>query len=361
MAIRILYVSTVGVMMNFFTPLVHELISCGHHVDIACNEELSPVPEVFRTLGCQTIPISCVRSPFHPGTLKSIGQIRRLVRRGGYEIVHCHTPIASFCTRLACWGLPCRVIYTAHGFHFYKGAPLVNWLLYYTAEKICAPLTDTLITINREDFSLAQKKLKAKQVLYVPGVGIDLSHFHPHVPTLSREDLNIPEGNRILLSVGQLIPRKNHKTLIRAVAQMDHLTLLIAGEGVIEQQLKDLASEVKCDIRFLGQRSDIASLCNLCDLFVLPSFQEGLSVALMEAMACGKAIACSRIRGNTDLVDQNGGVFFDPHSVEGCRAALEEILHIDRAAMGAYNRNAVAAFSVKTINQQMLEIYKSQM
>lgn len=347
-------------MMNFFTPLIQELLSRGHQVDIACNDELSPVPDIFRELGCNITPLSCTRSPFHPGTVKTIRQLRKLIRHSRYDIVHCHSPIAGICTRIACWKLPCKVIYTAHGFHFYKGAPLINWLLYYTAEKFCAPLTDTLITINKEDYALAQKKLKARQVLYIPGVGIDLDRFHPDISAFSRKDLNIPTKNRVLLSVGQLIPRKNHALLIKAAAQIENITVLIAGEGPLDQHLIELAAQTGCDLRLLGQRSDIAALCNICDLFVLPSFQEGLPVALMEAMACGKAVACSEIRGNTDLLDHSGGTFFNPHSVESCRAALETLLQKNCTAMGRRNREMVAAYSIEKVNKLMLQIYESQ-
>ena len=197
---RILYVTTVGSTMDFFNRLLQDLLAQGHTVDIACNDTVKPVDAFFYALGCQVHRISCTRSPFHPGSLSAIRQLRRLVKNERYDIVHCHTPVASFCARLACIGLPCRVIYTAHGFHFYKGAPLKNWLLFYPVEKLCARFTDVLITINREDHALAQKKLRAKRVVYVPGVGIDLSAFAPKKIGVSRQELGIPEGNRVILS-----------------------------------------------------------------------------------------------------------------------------------------------------------------
>ena len=222
---------------------------------------------------------------------------------------------------------------------------------------LCAHFTDVLITINREDYTLAQRKFKAKRVVCIPGVGIDLSAFTPEQSILTRQSLDIPQNNRVLLSVGELSHRKNHETLIRAAATLPDVTVLIAGSGPLDSQLKALAQELPCDVRFLGYRKDIAALCGICDLFVLPSFQEGLPVALMEAMACGKAVSCSAIRGNTDLVDAEGGTLFDPADAASCRNALQEALGQDLAAMGRHNRQAVNAFSLEAVNQQMLALY----
>ncbi len=354
---RILYVTTIGTTMNFFKCLVGQLVNQGNCVDIACNDTLNPVPLFYTELGCRIHTISCTRSPFHPGSMFAIHELRSLIKREQYDIVHCHTPVAAFCTRVACVRLPCKVIYTAHGFHFYKGAPFKNWLLFYPAEKICAYFTDVLITINKEDYALAKSKLKARQVLYVPGVGIDLTAFAPDHHVLSRSELAIPEGNRILLSVGELIHRKNHELLIRAVAGIPNTTTLIVGSGPLEHDLKALSQELMCDVRFLGYRKDIADLCRLCDLFALPSFHEGLSVALMEAMACAKAVSCSSIRGTTDLVDMAGGTLFDPFNVDSCRTALEKALSGDLAAMGQHNRQRLHMFSIEEVNRQMLKIY----
>ena len=354
---RILYVTTIGTTMTFFKHLVRQLMEQGHRVDIACNDSSFPVPSFYQDLGCRVHTINCTRSPFHPGSITAVGQLRKLIKGEQYELVHCHTPVAAFCTRLACINLPCKVIYTAHGFHFYKGAPLKNWLLFYPAEKLCAHFTDTLITINKEDYDLACRKLKAQQILYIPGVGVDLAAFTPEQTVCLRRELGIPENNRVLLSVGELSHRKNHRVLIRAAAGIPNATVLIAGAGTLEDELKRLAQETGCDIRFLGYRKDIAALCGACDLFVLPSFQEGLPVALMEAMACAKAVSCSAIRGNVDLVDGDGGTLFDPADVDSCRTALVTALNSDLSAMGQHNRQVMQAFSIEEVNRQMLELY----
>lgn len=361
---RILYVTTVGVTMRFFEDFIHSLSESGNEVEIACNNISGDLPEYCASSKIKTHSISCSRSPLHLGNLKAITQIKNLVENNGYDIVHCHTPIAAFCTRLACRKARkngTRVFYTAHGFHFYKGAPLKNWLLFYTAEKLCARLTDVLITINQEDYELAQRKLKAKRVVYVPGVGIDLEKFGPVATDVNekRISLGIPKDAKLLLSVGELNENKNHETVIRAIADMKDTHYIIAGAGTKRDKLLSVIDELGLSerVKLLGRRDDIAELCVASDAFVFPSFREGLSVALMEAMACCLPCAVSKIRGNTDLIDANGGAFFDPHSVKSCENALEELFCKDLKKTGKYNAEKVKKFSLDSVNEEMKKLY----
>ena len=177
---KILYVTTIGITMTFFKQLIRELLDDGHTVDIICNEDNEKVPACYREWNCNIYHHSCSRFPLSKGNLQAISQIKNLVSENQYDIVHCHTPIAAMCTRVACKKLRkegLKVIYTAHGFHFYKGAPMLNWLVYYPIEKICSFWTDVLITINQEDYELAKHKMRAKKVEYVSGVGIDVDKF----------------------------------------------------------------------------------------------------------------------------------------------------------------------------------------
>lgn len=361
---KILYITTVGGTMDFFKDFAKQLVKEGHALDIACNEIGSKVSDEYENLGCKKLPISCTRSPLNKGNLKAIAQIKNIVENNGYDIVHCHTPIAAFCTRLACRKARkngTRVFYTAHGFHFYKGAPLKNWLLFYTAEKLCAHLTDVLITINQEDYELAQRKLKAKRVVYVPGVGIDLEKFSASSVNkkAKREELGIPEDAKLLLSVGELNENKNHETVIRAIADMRDTYYIVAGGGSRKEKLLSIIEELGLTdrVKLLGRRDDIAELCSAADVFVFPSFREGLSVALMEAMACGLPCAVSKIRGNTDLIDQNGGTLFDPHSVQSCKDRLEELFGSDLKKAGEYNAEKVKKFSLDNVNEEMKKLY----
>ncbi|MBQ7896610.1 MAG: glycosyltransferase family 4 protein [Oscillospiraceae bacterium] len=338
---KILYVTTIGPTMDFFKAFIRKLLDEGHTVDIATNEKLGAVAECYREWGCKVYPISCSRSPLNKGNLQAIGQLREIIKTGGYELVHCHTPIAAMCTRLACRPLRkkgVRVIYTAHGFHFYKGAPLKNWLIFYPIEKLCSYFTDVLITINKEDYQLAQRKMKAKQVAYVPGVGIDISKFmlsdeeKAAKRELIRQRHSIEREAKLLLSVGEVNENKNHGVVIEALTKLeqDDIYYIICGDGPLMNQRKELALSLGLENRviFAGYREDVADYYQAADIFVFPSLREGLPVSVMEAMASGLPVISSNIRGSKDLV-QDGvcGYLFNPQEGSTLVSLVADLLN----------------------------------
>lgn len=315
---RILYVTTIGITMNFFKDLVKSLIDDGNTVDIACNESLADVPECYYEWKCRVHHIDCSRSPIDKGNLRAVKQIREIVAEGKYDIVHCHTPVAAMCTRLACKKNRKRgvkVIYTAHGFHFFKGAPLKNWMLYFSMEWMCAWWTDLLITINQEDYERAKRCLHAKEIKYVPGVGINTGKFvfKEGAGETKRLELGVDEHDIMLLSVGELNRNKNHEVVIRAIKRIGNpqVKYFICGVGELEKYLSDLIQELGLQeqVHLLGYRKDICELYQATDLCVFPSKREGLPVALMEAIACKTPVVCSYIRGNVDLVKEKECTF----------------------------------------------------
>ena len=361
---KILYVTTIGGTMGFFQPYIKQLIDQGHTVDIACSQT-EKVRECYREWGCRIHSLSCSRSPLDKGNLKAIKQIKGLVEENRYDIVHCHTPIAAACTRLACRKARkqgTKVIYTAHGFHFYDGAPLKNWLIFYPIEKLCAHFTDLLITINKQDYARAQKKLRAKKVCYIPGVGIDVEKFASVQIDRKekREELGIPEDAFVMLSVGELNENKNQSVVIRALAQLNdpNVYYIIAGHGGMKDAMEKLALELGLEkqVHLLGFRRDVAELYQAADVFVHPSFREGLPVSIMEARAAGMPIVCSDIRGNSDLV--NEAFRFDPTDPD----RLAEILKTvgDRAQTAqACGESVLPLEQMRTdyINAQLMELY----
>lgn len=365
---KLLYVTTVGMTMCFFQPLIQNLLNSDNTVDIACNEATSKIPDCYRQWRCDIFPISWERSPFSSGNLKAIKQIRNIVNEGHYDIVHCHTPIAAACTRIACRKARkngVKVIYTAHGFHFYKGAPLKNWLIYYPIEKLCSHWTDVLITINTEDYAFAKKRMKAHRVEYVPGVGVDLSKYCRLGinKAKKRSEIGVPEDAILLLSVGELNGNKNHETVIRALSQLadKNIYYVVAGKGERAERLIEVANEVGVSDRFrlLGFRNDVNELLEIADVYILPSFREGLNVSLMEAMAKGLPCVVGRIRGNVDLIDEKGGYLFSPNSISECKIVIRKLLNSDRIAEGNYNREKIQKFGANTVQVRLKEIYNT--
>lgn len=347
----------------FHIPLLKMLKEMGYTTYVAAKNDFND-DEVCEISYCDyyfNLPFE--RNPLKFRNIFAYKELKKLIKKENFDVVHCHTPVGGMIARLACRKARkqgTRVFYTAHGFHFYKGAPLKNWLLYYPAEKFCAHFTDVLITINQEDYALAQKKMKAKKVVYVPGVGIDLQKFGNVTvdKAAKRKELGIPEEATWILNVGELIPRKNQETLIRAVAEIENIYLTIAGQGELTQHLIKVINELKVvdRVKLLGYRTDISELCKACDMFAFPSFHEGLPVAVMEAMASGLPVVCSNIRGNTDLIDEEGGILFDPYSVAECKDAIE-MMQKKMVEFGNYNEKKIKKYSCETVNKQMMHIF----
>lgn len=367
---KILYVTTISLTMNsFFKPHIRMLVREGHTVEIACNSAELALDGLYDELGCVSHQIDFSRSPLSRGNLRAYGQLKKVIEAGGYDIVHCHTPNASVVTRLVCRrfrrksGL--RVFYTAHGFHFYRGAPKLNWMVYYPVERLCARFTDKLITINKEDYELAKARFKAGEICYVPGVGVDLSRFRDvRVDRAAkRREIGVPEDAVLLFSVGELNENKNHQVIIRALARLadPNVHYAIAGVGDKRDELLSLAAElgVAEQVHLLGYRKDIPELNGTADVFCFPSYREGLSVSLIEVMACGLPVLCSRIRGNTDLICADGGYLFHPYDVNDCYQGLCSILCGDLRKMGEVNRECAPRYSLDAIIDEMKSIYES--
>lgn len=377
---KALIVASVASMIDQFNiPNILLLKELGYEVTVAANFEESGSITKSRAealthrlgdMGVTVVNVPIPRRIFAFGSIfKSYRILKRLSRREKFELLHCHSPIGGALARLAVkrehkQGVT-KTVYTAHGFHFYKGAPKKNWLMFYPVEKLCARLTDVLVTINREDYDLAQKKLRAGRVEYIPGVGIDIGKISS-VSVDRREKkefFGIPADSPLILSVGEVNENKNHEVAIRALAKLTNTRAhyAIAGKGALEGHLMKLCLELGLEdrVHLLGYREDVYEFYRAADLLVHPSYREGLPVAVMEAMASGLPVVASSIRGNEDLIDEGGGILLLPNDVDGFAQAIDKLLSsvTVRTRMGEYNRNRSLEYSTDIINEALLKIY----
>lgn len=263
--------------------------------------------------------------------------------------------------RLAAWRLRIPVMYVAHGFHFFKGAPR-KASIYYVIEYCLSFLTTQLVTINKEDFE-ASKRMHAKSTALVHGIGIDTKKFR-YLPDMAglRETLGLDVTKKYILSVGELIQRKNQAVIIRSLRRLDDdVHYIIVGNGPEENELRILSRQLDVDerVHFFGFRKDVGKICNSVDVFVMPSYQEGLSVALMEAMACARPIVASRIRGNVDLIDEGkGGYLVDVEDDKEYAEAIARILYDKYAAtrFGQYNVEKVKRFDIENVKMEFVDL-----
>lgn len=360
---KVLFVATVDShILNFHIPYIKYFKEEGYEVHVASNGS-KYIPYVDMKYN---IPFK--RSPYNVTNYTVYQQLKKVINENKYELIHCHTPMGSVLTRLAARNLRklgTKVLYTAHGFHFYKGAPIINWLLYYPIERFLARYTDVLITINKEDYKRAQR-FKAKRVEYVSGVGIDLDKFNTVKvdKDLKRNELGLPKNSFVLLSVGELNKNKNHEIVIKALAKLNNREIhyLICGQGPLESYLKDLAKQlgVEEQIHLLGFRKDIAEICRVSDVFIFPSFREGLPVAIMESMASGLPVVCSNIRGNTDLIEDGAnGYLVNPYDIFGFTNAIEKLYKDDklRNDFGVKSFQLVRRYSLENVMIEMEKVY----
>lgn len=367
---KALLVTTVsGFVPQFEMNNVRMLQEMGYEVHYAANYHTPSYGNDNSRLdgtGIIRHQVDFERSPF---TLKNIAvyqQLKKVMKEEQFDLVHCHTPMGGAMARIAGHAAKIKtIIYTAHGFHFYKGAPLKNWLIYFTMEYLLSYWTTEQICINKEDYELAKRKFHASRVDYIPGVGLDCSKFGHYSADLDdlKSKLGIAKDKKILLSAGELIKRKNHETIIQAVKEMHDNTIVyvICGHGELEGYLKKLVKELEIEeqVYFLGYRNDIAEIYQVADLFVFPSYQEGLPFALLEAMASKKAAVCSKIRGNTDLIDDED-VLVEPTDMRGFCKAISKVLSDNdyRKYLEKKNYETAQKFDKQNVTGIMRQIYR---
>lgn len=363
---KILIVSTVSRQFYLFEQgNIEVLKSLGYEVHAAAN--FIDANERLDELDIIRHPFDIQRSPLSLKNFKAFIQLKKIMKSEDFDVVHCHSPMGGVLTRLVGRSIKFSpIIYTAHGFHFYKGAPLINWLLYYPIEKFLSRFTDVLITINKEDYSRA-KKFKAKNVIYVPGIGVDTKKFSSITinKNKKRKELGVSEDTILILSIGELIKRKNHETALKAIAKLKYrdFIYIICGQGELKSYLMDLAKSlgIEKNVKFLGYRNDISEICVASDIFLFPSFQEGLPVSVMEAMASGLPVISSNIRGNSDLIDnEKGGFLVEPEDTNGFTRTIKLLIEDRelRKKMGEYNSKKVEKYDKQNTKKIMLEIYK---
>jgi glycosyltransferase involved in cell wall biosynthesis len=387
---KALLVTTVsGFVPQFEMSNVQILQDMGYEVHYAANYNTpSYGTDNHRLEGTGIIQhqIDFVRNPFQLKNILIYKQLKKIMRTECFDLVHCHTPMGGVIARLAARSAKITpVIYTAHGFHFYTGASIINWLCYYPIEKILSHFTDELICINKEDYERAKRYFHAKHVDYIPGVGMNIEKVNNKVNvTLKKEELGLPEDKIILLSSGELIKRKNHETIIRALAHLKQQATpslgspyefhyIICGHGILNEYLHKLAEElhISDSISFLGYREDMMEIFQIADLFLFPSYQEGLPMALLEAMAFGLPVVCSDIRGSNDLMEKyndtqpfnycDGGIMIkQADDISAYSQAIDLLLQDMQLMhkMGDHNRLRSREFSDKYVKDSMKKIYR---
>lgn len=362
---KVLFVATVVEthIMEFHLPYLKMFKDMGWETSVAARNDYENPADCVIPYCDKYYDIPFERNPAKPGNIKAYRQLKKLIEEEAFDIIHCNTPVGGAIGRLASAGMRkkgSKVFYTAHGFHFYKGAPLLNWIAFYPVERLLAHLTDVLITITTEDYKRA-KPFKAGSVEYVPGVGVDLSKFAKGSKERSsglRKELGIPEDAYVWLSVGEVNKNKNHGVVIEAMADFSDVWYVLCGRGPLLDELKEKAESLGIADRivFAGYRNDIADFYKMADLFIFPSWREGLPVALMEAMASGLKCIASRNRGTNDLLPDSA-LRFDPGNVEELKKKIKTAMSEDFSGEIRNNIERLKTFDISNVLEITKKLY----
>lgn len=368
---KLLVVTTVPITIrSFLLPFIKHFRDLGWQVD-GMAQGISSDQECVAT--CDRIfDIQWSRNVFDPRNLwAGVARVKAVVAEGNYDLVHVHTPIAAFVTR---YGLKdvqkTKVIYTAHGFHFYRGGNRIKNAIFLSLEKLAGAWTDYLITINREDETAAKKYkfLPQERIYYSRGIGVDTNYYSSRKVSAGdvqqvRQELKLLASDTLLLSIAEFTPRKRHRDLLNAIAKADNpqIHLVLAGEGPIKAEMVQLAAELEItnQVHFLGYRTDIPTLIQAADAVLLVSQQEGLPRSIMEAMCLATPVIGSNIRGTQDLLEDNCGLLVELGDTDALAQAMIQVRETPEslAVMAEKAQAKMKDYDLEQIIQQYTDIY----
>lgn len=370
--------SVASMIYKFNMSNIEILENMGYKVDVSCNfgkenpisdKELCKFKDILKSKNIDIYENECPRNVFaFRKIVRTYKQLKNLIDSEEYDLIHTQSPIGGVICRFAARKARkkgTKVIYTAHGFHFYKGSPIKNWI-FYPIEKIFSNFTDLLITINREDYERAQK-FYSSAVEYIPGVGVDIERYM-NVKKSKHEkriELGINDDKIVFLSVGELSERKNHQIVIKALAKLKNpnFLYLIAGVGPDCKKYLNLAKQyaISQQLVLLGHRTDINELCIASDVFIHPSVREGLGIAPLEGMASGLPLISSFVNGIRDYTKDGvtGCCIENPLDVSEFEKAINKMLNVEfRKQCGKNNILISQNFSLDASKKAMAKIYE---
>lgn len=364
---KVLFVATVDShIRHFHIPYLKYFKENGYEVHVAtANDE----NEKFDYCD-KKHTVTFERSPFKSNNLKAIKQMKKIFEEEKFDIVHCHTPMGGVVTRIAAKkyrkdGL--KVFYTAHGFHFFKGAPLINWLIYYPVEKWLARYTDVLITINEEDYGRACK-FKAQKAEKIDGIGVDEQKFQIQLSEEEKNELRKEFGfskdDVVLTYVGELNSGKNQIMLMEAVKEIlkdkPNIKLLLVGKGILEEEYKTKISELGLEknVILAGYRRDVPKIFHITDIAVSTSKREGLPINLVEAQMSSLPILATNVRGNREMAKNE----YNGYIIETKEELIEKIIQLVdnkelRQEMGKNSLEMSVKYRLSSVLNQMKKIY----
>ncbi|MBQ7351391.1 MAG: glycosyltransferase family 4 protein [Clostridia bacterium] len=367
---KIMMIATTDNMIwQFMIPHIKHLQALGNEVECVCAKTGFWFDELKEKHNLVVNEMDFARNPITPKNLKSYKLLVKLQKEKNFDLVYCQQPVGGLMGRLIAkkFKIPC--IYTAHGFHFFKGCPLKNKLIYKTVEKWLSRYTDALITINEEDYQNALK-MKAKKVYKINGIGIDEEKVKKEKFNKEefRKQLGLSTQDKVVLTVSEINENKNYIAMLQAmkilVEKDQNIKFVSCGTGVWDEKIKNYAKELGIDKNciFLGYQKEIGKIMQVSNIFLHASFREGLTLSVLEAMSLGLPCVVSNVRGNRDLVDnEKGGFVVEPTDFAMFAEKIYTILNDEKLTQEfkKYNQEKSKSYMVSNVKSQLEEIYKT--
>lgn len=359
--------TTDNMIWQFLLPHIKYLQEQGNVVECVCAKTGFWFDELNNKYGLTMHEVDFCRNPLKIKNFQAYKKLKQIQNDCKFDLIYCQQPVGGMMGRLLAKKFNIPVIYTAHGFHFFKGAPIVNTLLYKPVEKWLSKYTDILITINEEDYQNALK-MKAKKVFKINGIGMEFKKYDELLDSREqiRESLNVKEDEFVIVTVAEFIKRKNYDTMLNIIRGLKDkgikVKFLICGRGQDEEKIKQQIAELEIQeqVNLLGYRKDINRILTGADLFMLASFQEGLTLAVIEAMSYGVPCAVSDVRGNRDLiVDNQGGIVVDATDDEAFVDRISQLINNKEklTQMGEFNKEESKKYDINIVLEQLAKIY----
>ena len=361
-----LIATTDNMIWQFLIPHITDLIVMGAQVDCFCAKTGFWFDELKDKYHLNMYEINFARSPFRFRNLKAYNDLKKYQRQNHYDLIYCQQPVGGMMGRLIGHKFHIPVIYTAHGFFFFKGNNKIKNFIFKTAEKFLSKYTDVLITMSNEDYS-AIKDWKVKYKYLIHGIGLDIDKYDhsPFDKSRLKEELHISTDDKVILTVAEFIKRKNYKAMLKCFSKLhsqhQNTKYILCGQGKLLDKMKHLSHKLNLDDSaiFLGYRKDINRIMQISDVFLLLSKHEGLTMAIMEAMHFGLPVVTSNVRGNKDLIDVRGGFVVDKNDLDSQVQALSTLLNDSslREQMGNYNRQKIKDYYIDEVRKELKQIY----
>lgn len=371
---KVLITATELHMDKFWTKHIEFLMNQGYVVDLVCShvgDRLNDLLEKLNNIGNPKLSlVRLKRNPLNPVNLLGLFDLKQYLKKNRYDVIITNEPVMGTMTRLASKKYRkqgTKVIYFAHGFHFFKGSSKVMWLFFYPIEKLSSRYTDVLVTMNNEDYELSKKTMHAQKCEMIHGIGIDLSKFSFEygVRESKRKSLNVDDDTFMFFTASELIKRKNlplSVDIVKKLVEKDYkVKFFVRGEGTSEQEIRNYIASQKMEnyVILLGYGNDIRDMCLAADADLFTSSQEGLPVALMEAMSCGLPCIVSNIRGAVDLIqDGNGGYVCDRFNADDFVEKAEILIQkqISREELTKNNKSKLEEYRIENVEKHLLKI-----